>query len=224
MPNLENDYMEGLRLFYLKRYDEAVALLSRTAEAGEAKSQHFLAMMYENGNGVERDLARAAYWYERTAEQGDREAQLTFSMLCSLGKGVEADIPRGCHWAVRALHQGNAKALQTLDLIRPRAAEAAAAALEASRAAHEAGDDAEAAAQLTRAAECGSADAQYTLARMLYSGMGGVAEDKAEALLWLSDAADSGHKKAAALLAEWKAEQTAPDAGEATVPDEEQAV
>lgn len=206
MANLEADYMEGLRLFYLSRYDEAAALLTRAAEAGEMKSQHFLALMYENGNGVERDLERAAYWYEKTAEQGDREAQLTYAMLCALGKGVEADLARACHWAVRSLHQGNSKALQTLQLIRPKAADAAAAALEAFQAAHAAGNEAEAIAQLERAAECGDANAQFALAQLLYDGKG-VEEDKPSALFWLCDAAEAGHAEAKDLLIQWKAEQ-----------------
>lgn len=223
MPNLEADYMEGLRLFYLSRYEDAAALLTRTAEAGEMKSQHFLALMYENGNGVERDLERAAYWYEKTAAQGDREAQLTFAMLCALGKGVDADIARACHWAVRSLHQGNAKALQTLQLIRPKAAEAAAAALDAFRAAHAAGDEAEAVAQLERAAECGKQDAQFALAQLLYDGKG-VEENKSSAMFWLCDAAEVGHAQAKELLIEWKAAQERAEAVETSEAEEEPAV
>ena len=201
MAQHEADYMEGLRLFYLQEYDEAAALLTRTAEAGDAKAQHFLAMMYENGNGIERDFAKAAYWYGRTAEQGDREAQLTYAMICALGKGVEADIAAACHWATRALHQGSEKARQTLQIIRAQAAAEAAAAVEAFKAAKLAEDADEAARQLEIAAECGDPNAQFALFRLLYEGQGDVPEDKATALLWLRDAAEQGHAEAQRLLA-----------------------
>lgn len=204
MTQTNTEYMEGLRLFYLSRFDEALEILTRSAEAGDAQSQHFLAMMYENGNGVEKDPERAAYWYEKTAEAGDCEAQLTYAMICALGKGTEPDIPRACHWAARSLHQGNAKAAQALQLIRTRADGDAAEAIEASRTAYAAGNTAEAAAQLEIAAECGDADAQYAFAKLLYSGSG-VAENRPMALLWLRDAAQAGHEKALALYSEWSA-------------------
>ncbi len=201
MPTLEADYAEGLRLFYLQRCDEALTLLTRAAEAGHEKSQHFLAMMYENGNGVERDLARAAFWYQKAADRGNRDAQLTYAMLLALGKGVAANIAGGCHYATLSYHQGNQNALQALRIIRAQAAGDIAAALEAARVANETGDAAEAAAQLLRAAECGSADAQVAFAHLLLTGHG-VSENRREAAVWLREAAAQGHAEAQELLAE----------------------
>ena len=211
MAQNEADYMEGLRLFYLQKYDEAAALLTRTAEAGDAKAQHFLAMMYENGNGIECDFAKAAYWYGRTAAQGDREAQLTYAMICALGKGVEADLAAACHWATRALHQGNAKARQTLDILRAQAGAEAAKATEAFKAAQQSGDLDEAARQLEIAAECGSANAQFALSQLLYEGQGDIAADRDAALLWLRDAAALGHEAAQKRLAELEAVEAAEE-------------
>ena len=201
----DKDYMEGLRLFYLKQYTQATALLTAAAERGSVKAQHFLAMMYENGNGVERDFSRAAYWYGMTAEHGDREAQLTYSMICALGKGIEPDIAKACHWATVSLHQGNAKAAQTLQILRAQAGEAAAAATRAFIAASEKGDREEAARQLQIAAECGDANAQFAYYRLLYNGDGEgeeAEEARRSALLWLQDAAAQGHAEAAKLLKE----------------------
>ena len=213
MPTLEQDYMEGLRLFYLQKYDEAAPLLTRTAEAGDVKAQHFLAMMYENGNGIERDFAKAAYWYGRTAESGDREAQLTYAMICALGKGVEADLAAACHWATRSYHQGNEKAWQTLEIIRAQASAEAAAATEAFKTAQQAGDLDEARRQMEIAAECGSTNAQFALFQLLYEGQE-LDENKTAALLWLRDAANQGHAEARKLLAVYEG-GTAPEEPEA---------
>ena len=201
MLNWNTDYAEGLRLFYLQKYDEALPILQRAAEAGDAQAQHFLAMMYENGNGVERDFAKAAYWYGKTAEAGDREAQLTYAMIRALGKGVEADIADACHWATLSLHSGNDKARQTLQIIRVQAKDAAAEATAAFTEAQRGGDLQEALRQMERAAECGSVNAQFALFQLLYEGQEDVPEDKAAALLWLRDAAEQGHEEAQRLLA-----------------------
>lgn len=201
MIQAEKDYMEGLRLFYLSKFDEALPLLTQAAEEGSMKAQHFLALMYQNGNGVEKDLEKAAYWYDKTAKQGDSEAQLTYAMILALGKGVEPDIAAACHWATLSYHQGNEKAWQTLQIVRIEAREAAEAAVEAFKAAHLAGDDAEAAVQLERAAECGDVDAQFAFAQLLYDGKG-VAEDKDAALCWLREAAAQEHEAAKRRLAE----------------------
>lgn len=209
----EGDYSEGLRLFYLQRYGEALALLTRAAEAGEPKAQHFLAMMYENGNGVERDYAKAAHWYGKCAEHGDRAAQLTYAMLLALGKGVEADIASACHYATLSYHQGNANARQALRVIRAQALDVAAAAAEAAVAAQEAGDGAEAERQLRCAAECGSADAQFALARLLLSEEG-AAENRRAAAIWLREAAEQGHAGAGQRLAELMSDAESRRAGE----------
>ena len=209
----EADYNEGLRLFYLQRYGEALALLTRAAEAGELKSQHFLAMMYENGNGVERDYVKAAHWYGRCAAQGDSAAQLTYAMLLALGKGVEADIAGACHYATLSYHQGNANARQALRVIRAQALDVANAAVEAARDAQNAGDGAEAERQLRRAAECGSADAQFALAHLLLSGED-AAENRRAAAIWLREAAQQGHAEAGRRLAELMSDAEEARAGE----------
>jgi len=206
MLDQETDYTEGLRLFYLKKYGEALPLLLRAAEAGDGKAQHFVAMLYENGNGAARDFEKAAYWYRRTAESGDREAMLTYAMIRALGKGTDADVADACHWATLSLHGGNEKAHQTLAILRAQAKDAADAATEAFTAAHQAGDPKEALRQLNIAAECGSAGAQFALFQLLYDGQGDVPADKVAALLWLRDAAEQGHAEAKSLLSAYTGE------------------
>lgn len=201
MTQFEANHAEGLRLYYLKRYDEAVDLLARNGAAGGVKSSYFLAWLYENGTGVEQDLEKAAYWFRLASEQGDREAQLSYAMICALGKGMEEDISAACHWATVSYHGGNPKALQTLQVIRSRADGEAADATRAFQEAHRSGDLDEAARQLLRAAECGDANAQYAYAQLLDSGRG-VEQNTEEAKLWFRDAAEQGHDAARRKLTE----------------------
>ena len=42
-----------------------------SADAGNPQGQCNLALCYENGHGVEKNLERAIYWYELAAEEGN---------------------------------------------------------------------------------------------------------------------------------------------------------
>ncbi len=55
---------------------DAIAVLTRAAEHGADASQILLAVAYLNGdNGLARNPAKAAYWFERAAIQGNAYAE-----------------------------------------------------------------------------------------------------------------------------------------------------
>ena len=64
--------------------------------------------MYERGEGVDKDLARAVHWYEKAAEQGQMRAQLNVARAFHTGKGVEQDFVRAMQWYTKAAEQGDA--------------------------------------------------------------------------------------------------------------------
>jgi TPR repeat protein len=53
----------------------------KAAEQGDVNAQWCLAVCYEKGNGVKKDLTNAIEWYTKAAEQGDKEAQDKLSLL-----------------------------------------------------------------------------------------------------------------------------------------------
>ena len=53
----------------------AAKILTSAAQAGNAPAQLRLAMMYEKGDGVPRDLKTAVAWYERAAALGEPASQ-----------------------------------------------------------------------------------------------------------------------------------------------------
>ena len=59
---------------YVQNYELAFKYYMMAAEAGDPESQYYVALMYENGYGVEQDMEEAMKWYERSAEQGYEEA------------------------------------------------------------------------------------------------------------------------------------------------------
>ena len=47
--------------------------------------------MYNNGEGVPQDHARAARWFLKAAKQGDADAQLSVGLMYDKGEGVPQD-------------------------------------------------------------------------------------------------------------------------------------
>ena len=49
--------------------------IQERAEAGDVDAQNNLGEMYETGDGVPRDFAKAIEWYRKSAEQGNADAK-----------------------------------------------------------------------------------------------------------------------------------------------------
>jgi len=50
-------------------------LYRKAAENGNIKAQFNLATLYENGEGTEKNLEKAFYWYQKASENGNEAAQ-----------------------------------------------------------------------------------------------------------------------------------------------------
>jgi len=48
--------------------------IKKAAEDGHIDVQHNLATLYYNGEGTEKNLEKAFYWYQKAAENGSIEA------------------------------------------------------------------------------------------------------------------------------------------------------
>ena len=64
-------YLEGQEASSAENYEEAVRCYTIAAEMGNTDAQCDLAVCYEKGEGVEKDLEKAVYWYSQAANQGD---------------------------------------------------------------------------------------------------------------------------------------------------------
>ncbi|WP_294911393.1 tetratricopeptide repeat protein, partial [uncultured Gilliamella sp.] len=58
-----------------KNYEKAFIECKQEAEQGHSSAQYNLAFMYDDGEGIEQDKVKAAYWYTKAAEQGEANAQ-----------------------------------------------------------------------------------------------------------------------------------------------------
>jgi TPR repeat protein len=82
--------------------------LQQAAEQGNAQAQAHLASMYEQGEGVPKNLKMALHWYTEAAERGNAFAQGTLGWFYQYGIGVETNYPLALAWYRKAADQGSA--------------------------------------------------------------------------------------------------------------------
>ena len=83
-----------------------LADLKQDAASGDIKSQLGLARRYLYGDGVDKDDAKAAEWYEKAAKQGVALAQYQLGMMYQKGVGVPRDAAKAEEWLQKAAAQG----------------------------------------------------------------------------------------------------------------------
>lgn len=155
----------------------------KEAAEGKAEAQFELALMYERGNGVTKDVAEAAKWYRAAAEQGFAKAQTNLGICYRNGEGVTRDYAEALKWYKKAAEQGRAVARTHIgDMYRLGLG------VET--------DLNEAAQWYKKAAEQGNAWGQYELGKMFRDGWyrgGHKIQSFAEAVKWMTKAAEQGN-------------------------------
>jgi TPR repeat protein len=65
-------------------------------------AQNQLAINYELGIGVQRDLEQSFFWYLKSAESGNVSAQFNISIAYEKGEGTHIDLEKSLFWAEKA--------------------------------------------------------------------------------------------------------------------------
>ncbi len=68
------------------------------AEQGDGDAQNNLGIMYDYGQGVPQDDAKAVEWYRKAAEQGNAGAQYNLGVMYGKGQGVPQDYAQAHMW------------------------------------------------------------------------------------------------------------------------------
>lgn len=168
-------------------YAAAWRILAPLAEAGDARAQNDVGVMYGRGLGVPQSYAEAVRWITRAAEQGNPHAQSTLGYLYYRARGVEQDYAAAALWSRRAAEQGIASAQSNLGLLYDKGQ-----GVEQ--------DYAEAVRWYRRAAEQGFPEAQRNLGSVYEHG-NGVPADPVLAYAWYGVASAGGDEVALKLRA-----------------------
>lgn len=104
----------GYQSYLAGDYEAAFQEWLPLAKLGDVEAQYNLGVMYDEGAGVEVDLASAAEWYRKAAKRGFKDAQTNLGIMYLQGQGVERDISKAAHWFQLAADQGDSEALDYL--------------------------------------------------------------------------------------------------------------
>ena len=73
-----------------------------------------LGWMYQYGDGVEQDVAKAIEWYTKAADLGDVNAMNNLGFIYEYSDGVEQDVAKAVEWYTKAAEAGDTSAIMTL--------------------------------------------------------------------------------------------------------------
>ncbi len=94
---------------------EMVEEYTLKAKQGDVDAQYNLGIMYYHGEGIEKNLEEALFWFLKAAEQDDPDAQYNLGFMYGKGEGVEKSHEQSMQWFVKAAQQGHTEAREVLD-------------------------------------------------------------------------------------------------------------
>lgn len=183
---VEAGVQEGIQAYKNKDYATAVKEFVPPAENGDPVALFYVALMYENSEGLPQNYAQAMVLYRRAADKGFAPAQCNLGVMYETKAGPDRSYKDAAFWYRKAAEQGDASAQFNLGLIYyigrgsdiPRGRKTAAA-------------------WYTKAAEQGHVVAQYNLGMLNEYGQG-MPVSLEGAYKWYSLAAGAGHAQAVA--------------------------
>jgi TPR repeat protein len=112
-------FHEGYELAFgtkkrIKPWAKIFDLWKLAATAGYIRAQFYLGTCYDFGNGVERDIKKAYYWYMKAAKKGKMEAQYNIGFFYKQGELVKQDYKKAVYWYSLAAEQGDIEAQRDL--------------------------------------------------------------------------------------------------------------
>ncbi|MDJ0837066.1 MAG: SEL1-like repeat protein [Acidobacteriota bacterium] len=160
---------------------EALAWFRKAAEMGYPPAQTNLAVLLEEGSGVEPALEEAADWYRKAAAQGDARAMTSLGVIYAKGSGVEQDEAQALEWFKKAVDRKYAEASFQIGLLYLDREDM-----------EETGSQNRAVMHFLRAADLGHGGALYRLAELFEEGRG-VPKDMIKAVAYLRRGVARGH-------------------------------
>jgi hypothetical protein len=102
-------FKEGLAAYHEGSTDKsrAAKLFAQAAAHGHPSAQYYLAMIYESGAGIPKDMAAALNWYRQSATNGYADAAVVLGNYYSDGLVVRQDYTEAYVWYGVAASQGH---------------------------------------------------------------------------------------------------------------------
>ncbi|MBL4744200.1 MAG: sel1 repeat family protein [Cycloclasticus sp.] len=102
--------LEAYAKYKMGQYQEAREIWLKLAEKNNTSALINLANIYEEGQGVKRDLKQSIAWLRKAAKLGDSRGQYQLAMAYEKNMGVERDLMQAAKWFEKAAVQGDGNA------------------------------------------------------------------------------------------------------------------
>ncbi|MHC8441274.1 MAG: tetratricopeptide repeat protein [Candidatus Eutrophobiaceae bacterium] len=110
-----DDFNSGVIAYTKGDYDKAFNAMHALAEiSNNGLAQHYLGMMYMNGQGVKQDYKEAAQWFRKAAENRIASSQYKLANLYMSGRGLPFDHEAAYAWLLTGSAHGHALSEKTL--------------------------------------------------------------------------------------------------------------
>ena len=163
-------------------YKEAARLYAMAADKGDDNGMWRLALCYQKGKGVEKNLERSFELFKKSADKDNPQAFYGLGQCYYLGYGVEKDYYEAFVLFQKAAEKGQRGSLWQLG----RCYEYGHGVKQNLVKAYE---------WYKKSAEAGSSEGQWRLGQCYEKGLG-ISKDNSLAIFWYEKANNQGHKKA----------------------------
>lgn len=103
------DFDAGMAAYEDKDYKTAHQEWLPLAQQGELRAQSNIGLLYASGQGVEKDIDKAIYWFEKIADQGDAQGYFNLGMMYIKRNKDVQDMKQASKWIKKAYQTGSKK-------------------------------------------------------------------------------------------------------------------
>ncbi len=108
----------GMLSYDKQDFSKARKYFEKACELNSGSGCNFLGFLYENGQGVEKDLIKAAYFYPKACELNSGGGRAALGDLYYDGEGVEKNLIKAAQFYSKACRLGDRKACESLKELR----------------------------------------------------------------------------------------------------------
>ena len=103
-----DDILKGFEAYKNNDYKTAYLIWSKLAEEGDSIAQNSLGVLFQKGQGVEKNYFESYKWFKTSAEDGYTPAQVSLGYLYDQGMGIDRNkIKAFMWWKIASLHGDN---------------------------------------------------------------------------------------------------------------------
>jgi len=114
------NFDDGVAAYKRADYASAMRIWHELGEAGDMRAVYNLGVLFDLGQGVAPDPARAAVYFHHAAQAGHAQAMSNYGRLLELGRGVAKNEELAAYWFHQAAENGLAEAQYNLGLMYER--------------------------------------------------------------------------------------------------------